>query len=87
MTSDAHGEFEVETRWKETVFYREGGDEFVFDGGWGVKPPVLYVPSPDEWDDSTPPWMHGRRDIIVERLAQETGHRIAVGPYPRRASH
>ena len=72
--------FEVEHRWKEQVFYREGENVFLFDGGWGVTPRALYVPPAADWDAATPPWMHGRRDEIVARLAQ-TGDRIVEGPY------
>lgn len=74
--------FEVEPRWKEQVFYRENGREFLFDGGWGVTPPSLYVPTAAAWDRCTPSWLQGRRDIVIERLAQATGHRIVEGPYP-----
>jgi hypothetical protein len=77
------GSFEVESRWKEQVFYWEGERGFLFDAGWGVSPPVLYVPPADEWEGCTPAWMHGRRDLILSRLEARSRHRIAEGPYPR----
>lgn len=81
MTDEAP--FELEARWKEQVFYWEGRHGFLFDAGWGVEPPVLYVPPAGEWDACTPPWMHGRRDVILSRLDGFARHRLAEGPYPR----
>ena len=74
--------FEVTPQWKERVVYREGDHDFEFDGGWGVTPHALYVPAAEQWDTATPPWMRGRRDVIVARLAAETGDTIVEGPYP-----
>ncbi|WP_229939430.1 hypothetical protein [Plantibacter cousiniae (nom. nud.)] len=82
MQTGEDAEFEVEPRWKEEVVYWEGAEGFVFDAGWGVDPPVLYIPFPEEWDAVTAPWMHGRRDEIVERLRRHSRHRIEPGPYP-----
>ena len=85
---DLASEFEVESRWKEQVIYWEGRDGFVFDAGWGVDPPVLYVPSAQDWDRVTAGWMAGRHDLIVARLTERSGHRVEVGAYePRPASH
>ena len=75
-------DFEVQARWKEEVYYWEGLRGFLFDAGWGVEPPVLYVPPADEWDASTPDWMHGRRDLILARLDGYARHRLVEGPYP-----
>lgn len=81
MQRGTGAEFEVEPRWKEEVVYWEGSEGFVFDAGWGVDPPVLYVPYPEEWDAVTAAWMTGRREEIVARLGQESRHRIEPGPY------
>ncbi|MFB2585832.1 hypothetical protein [Herbiconiux liukaitaii] len=74
--------FEVEARWKEEVYYWEGERGFLFDAGWGVEPPVLYVPTAEDWEACTPPWMHGRRDLILSRLDGFARHRLREGPYP-----
>lgn len=73
--------FEVEQRWKELVVYWEGGRGFALDAGWGVRPPVLYVPPAADWDETTPPWLHGRRDEVVRRLAEGSKHVVEEGPY------
>lgn len=68
--------YKVEGRWKEQLVYIEGDQEFVFDCGWGVTPPVAYLPSARIWDWVTPGWMRGRREEIVRRLAADGGHRL-----------
>jgi hypothetical protein len=68
----------VEFRWKEEVVYWEDDRGFVFDGGWGVTPSVTYVPDADQWDRAVAPWMVGRREEILERLAREPGHVLEV---------
>jgi len=68
---------EIEFRWKEMVIYWEGSYGFVFDGGWGVSPPITYVPDGDHWDDVVPGWMRGRRSEIVDRLRAHPGHLVA----------
>jgi hypothetical protein len=68
--------YSIESRWKELLVYGEDGQEFVFDCGWGVKPPVAHVPSSAIWDQVTPPWMRGRRDEIVSRLEDQGSHRL-----------
>jgi hypothetical protein len=67
-------EFRIEPRWKEEVIYWEGGLGYLFDAGWGVDPPVLYVPSAEMWNEVVPDWMQGRRDTIVDRLVANSGH-------------
>lgn len=79
-----HGEektFEVQGRWKEEVLYWEGSRGYLFDAGWGVSPPVLYVPSDEEWDSVTAEWMIGRREEIVARLVEHSGHVVREGPF------
>lgn len=46
------------------------------DAGWGVEPPVLYVPSAGLWDRVGPPWLLGRRAEVVNRLAQRSKHLV-----------
>jgi hypothetical protein len=77
MTAD---DFTIEFRWKEEVIYWESDRGFVFDGGWGVDPPVTYVPDSDAWDRVMPPWLRGRRDQVVERLRAEPGHIVKDDP-------
>lgn len=61
----------------EMLAYWEGDDGFLFHGGWGVSPPVVAVPSAQVWDEVTPPWMHGRRDVVLARLRDDAGHRMS----------
>jgi len=86
VTSDGHS-FRVEPRWKEGVGYWEGEHGYLFDAGWGVEPPVLYVPSASMWDDVVPAWMQGRRGAIVSGLEAKSGHVLAedVHGYYRQA--
>lgn len=53
---------------KELFEYREGDAAYIFDAGWGVQPPMLYVPRAEVWDRVMPAQFRGRRDQIVERL-------------------
>jgi hypothetical protein len=68
--------YKVEGRWKERLVYCEDGREFEFDCGWGVKPPVAYVPSEEIWDRVVPDWLRGRRAEVVARLLADGGHRL-----------
>lgn len=68
--------FAIQSLWKETVHYWEGPRGYSFEAGWGVEPPVLYVPAPGLWDACVPEWMHGRRDLIVARLDAHSGHTV-----------
>ena len=66
--------FRAQPRWKEQVVYWEDGRGFVLDAGWGVDPPVLYVPSARLWDEVVPDWMAGRRSAVVDALRESSGH-------------
>jgi hypothetical protein len=68
------GSYRIESRWKEEVVYWEDCRGVVFDAGWGVKPPVLYVPTAAFWDQIVPSWLRGRRDQVIERLREHSGH-------------
>ncbi|MGN6722321.1 MAG: hypothetical protein ACTHJM_06895 [Marmoricola sp.] len=68
--------FSIEFEWKEVVHYWEGSHGYWFDAGWGASPPALNVPEPDKWDACVPEWMRGRRDVIVSRLVQHSGHTV-----------
>ena len=70
--------FEVQSMWKERVFYWEGERGFEFDAAWGVTPGVLYVPNREVWDEVMPDWLRGRFDVVVERLEQRSGHRVEL---------
>ena len=70
------GEYEVEPRWKEEVVYWEGARGFVLDAGWGVDPPVVYVPSAALWDRVVPAWLRHRRAEVVPRIAQGSRHLV-----------
>lgn len=76
VTSDGHT-FRVESRWREEVVYWEGEHGYLLDAGWGVEPPVLYVPSASMWDEVVPDWMRGRRSAIVGGLEAKSGHVLA----------
>lgn len=54
---------------RETIEYREGDIAFCFDAGWGVRPPVLEVPTEQEWREWVPVPFRERREEIVERVA------------------
>lgn len=64
------GMYSVTFQWKEIVIYSEGECTFWFPAGWGVDPPVLYIPSEDLWEHVTPPWMHGRRHVSSSACVQ-----------------
>jgi hypothetical protein len=66
--------FRIESRWKEEVIYWEGDHGFRFDAGWGVDPSVLYVPSAGIWQEVMPAWLRDRRDDVLARLRQHSGH-------------
>jgi len=66
--------FSITTQWCEVVIYWEGDEGFRFLAGWGAEPPVLSVPSAEIWDRVTPEWLHGRRDVVVARLIEHSGH-------------
>ena len=41
-----------------------------------MTPPVLYVPTAKVWDIVAPPWLCGRREEVVTRLAAHSGHSL-----------
>ncbi len=70
------------TQWKEQLFIRnEDGKEFLFDCGWGVEPPVAYLPAASDWRRCTPSWLHKQRQEVIA-VMQHHGHRVEDGPYP-----
>ena len=73
-------EYSIEFRWKEEVVYWEGDHGFVFDGGWGVDPPVTYVPDAETWDAVVPGWLQGRHGEVVGRLRARQDHRVVETP-------
>ena len=75
--SDVPLDFRFEWRWQEELHYREGDDTFVLRCGWGVSPPVVFVPSAAGWDRRVPDWLRGRRDEIVARIEEHSGHIVA----------
>lgn len=64
------GRWEVESRWKEELWYREGGQSFCFDCAWGVEPYQAFIPGEKTWDQVMPAWLQGRRDEVVARLRE-----------------
>lgn len=71
------------TRWKEELIITdENGRAFTFDCGWGVTPPVAYVPEAAGWAVSVPPWLRERRDEVIVAM-KTAGHVVENGPYPR----
>ena len=69
-------------QWKEiTIVADEEGREFVFDGGWGVSPMVVYLPLEEDWARCVPDWLANRRAEVIEALAG-TGQVVKPGRYP-----
>lgn len=68
--------------WKEILTVTdEDGESFVFSCGWGVEPPVAYVPAEADWRRCMPAWLHGRRDEVIA-LMVSMGHVVHEGNYP-----
>ena len=68
-------------RWKEELIINdESGRTFTFDCGWGVNPPVAYVPPPAKWQSCVPVWLRDRRAEVIEAM-KNTGHVVKDGPY------
>ena len=68
-------------QWKEElIIVDEEGREFCFFCGWGSEPPVAYVPAPANWRRCTPPWLHDRRDEVVEVMKRHR-HTVEEGHY------
>jgi hypothetical protein len=74
MASYEGGGYEIEWVWKEVVNYWEGDHGYSFDAGWGVTPGTLYVPSAAIWAEVMPEWLRERRDEVVGRLRDHSGH-------------
>ena len=72
--------FRIQSAWKENVVYWEGERGVRFDAGWGVEPPVLYIPSPEVWDDAVPEWLVGRYAEVHDRLVRHSAHRVEPTP-------
>ena len=71
-----------ETRWKEELIVTdEAGRSFCFDCGWGVDPPVAYLPEPKDWRRCVPGWLHDRRDEVISVMKAQH-HVVHEGPYP-----
>ena len=68
--------------WKEIITVTDEDDRsFVFYCGWGVSPPVAYVPATADWVRCTPSWLHARRDEMIALMAS-MGHVVHEGSYP-----
>lgn len=74
MKRHRKADFQIEFRWKEQVIYWEGSRGCIFQGGWGVDPPVTIVPDAATWDRAVPVWLRGRHDEVVARLRAKDGH-------------
>jgi hypothetical protein len=76
--------FRIESPGREAVAYWEGDRAIVFDAAWGVRPPELFVPTAERWDESVPAWARGRRDVILDRLRKRSRHRLVETDSPMR---
>ena len=55
--------------WKEIVVVSdEEGRTYVVSCGWGVEPPVAYIPAAAIWRAKVPTWLHDRRDEVIAVL-------------------
>ena len=71
-----------QAEWKEILTVTdENGHAFVFSCGWGVEPPVAYVPAEADWARCMPPWLHARRDEVTA-LMKSMGHVVHEDQYP-----
>lgn len=77
LVSAADLDFRFEWHWKEELHYWEGHRCQVFHCGWGIAPPVVFLPSAPGWDAKMPRWLHGRRAEIVDRIEQHSDHVVA----------
>ncbi len=60
--------------WKEIVVISdEQGRTYVVSCGWGVEPPVAYIPAAAAWRAQVPDWLHDRRDEVIAAL-ESLGH-------------
>lgn len=68
--------------WKEILIITdEDGRSFTVSCGWGVEPPVAYLPAAADWPGSVPPWLSGRREEVIA-LLQQMGHVVHDDPRP-----
>jgi hypothetical protein len=69
-------------QWKEMLFITdEEGRTLQFECGWGVDPPVAYIPSAEQWPYWVPHWLEERRDEVIQAMAKE-GHVVKEVDYP-----
>ena len=55
--------------WKEIIVVSdEEGRTYVVNCGWGVEPPVAYIPAAAAWRAEVPVWLHDRRDEVIAVL-------------------
>ena len=55
--------------WKEIIVVSdEEGRTYVVSCGWGVEPPVAYIPAASIWRAKVPTWLHDRRDEVIAVL-------------------
>ena len=73
--------FTVQPRWKEEIVVTsDTGLQFILGCGWGVEPPVAYVPSEQDWNRCTPGWLWDYRAALIEAI-RGTGHVVKEGAY------
>jgi hypothetical protein len=66
--------YQIQIRTREDFIYWEGDKGFWFETGWGVEPPIILVPSAEQWLAVMPTWMRDHRDLILERIERDSGH-------------
>lgn len=55
--------------WKEIVVISdEEGRTYIVNCGWGVEPPVAYIPAAAIWRAKVPDWLRDRRDEVIAVL-------------------
>jgi hypothetical protein len=70
------------TQWKELLIVEdEIGNNFCFMCGWGVEPPVAYIPPPDDWAKCVPEWLRERRDEVIDEMKKQK-HLVEEWEYP-----
>ncbi len=70
------------TQWKEELIVTdEDGESFCFGCGWGVEPPVAYLPAAADWRRCVPAFLGDRRDEVIG-VMESLNHVVRVGPYP-----
>ena len=79
-TTDFHVDFETHLPGVSMRYREPGRGEHKFDGElqMGKTVAVIYAPSPAAWDAALP-WAAGRRQEVLQRLAQEVIRRKARG--------